>query len=47
MHRTNHMVYDAADQLTSWPGMHTYTYYNDGSLREVKNPVVMSGFTAS
>jgi RHS repeat-associated protein len=31
------MVYNKADQLTSWPGMHTYTYYGDGSLHEVKD----------
>ncbi|MEN6521571.1 MAG: RHS repeat-associated core domain-containing protein [Armatimonadota bacterium] len=34
---TNHMVYNAADQLTSWPGMYSYSYYNDGSLMEVRN----------
>ena len=34
---TNHMVYNAADQLTAWPGMHQYTYYPDGSLQEEKN----------
>lgn len=34
---TNKMVYNAADQLTSWPGMHTYTYCGDGSLKEEKN----------
>ena len=31
------MVYNAADQLTAWPGMHQYTYYPDGSLQEEKN----------
>ena len=34
---TNHMVYNAADQLTAWPGMHQYTYFPDGSLQEEKN----------
>ena len=34
---TNHMVYNAADQLTAWPGMHQYTYYGDGSLQEERN----------
>ncbi|MEN6370822.1 MAG: RHS repeat-associated core domain-containing protein [Armatimonadota bacterium] len=34
---TNHMVYNTADQLTSWPGMYSYSYYNDGSLMEVRN----------
>ena len=34
---SNHMVYNAVDQLTSWPGMHTYTYYADGSLQYEKN----------
>ena len=34
---TNHMVYNAADQLTTWPGMHQYTYFPDGSLQEEKN----------
>ncbi len=33
----NPMVYNAADQLMSWPGMHTYTYYPDGSLQYEKN----------
>ncbi len=31
------MTYNAADQLLTWPGMHTYTYYPDGSLHEEKN----------
>jgi len=31
------MVYNIADQLTLWPGMHSYTYYGDGSLKEVKD----------
>jgi len=31
------MVYNSADQLTSWPGMHTYTYHSDGSLYQVKD----------
>ena len=34
----NPMTYNAADQLTSWPGMYSYTYYGDGSLHEIKNP---------
>ena len=34
---TNHMVYNAADQLTAWPGMHQYTYFPDGSMQEEKN----------
>ena len=30
------MVYNKADQLTNWPGMHSYTYlYPDGSLEAV------------
>ncbi len=33
----NPMVYNAADQLMSWPGMHTYAYYPDGSLQYEKN----------
>lgn len=33
----NAMVYNTADQLTTWPGMHRYTYYPDGSLNEEKN----------
>jgi YD repeat-containing protein len=32
------MVYNAADQLTSWPGMYSYTYDNAGNLKYVKNP---------
>ena len=28
----NPMVYNAADQLTSWPGRHTYDYLGTGSL---------------
>jgi RHS repeat-associated protein len=32
----NHMVYNKADRLTSWPGMYSYTYWPDGSLHEVK-----------
>ena len=31
----NAMEYNAADQLTRHPGMHRYTYYNDGSLHAV------------
>lgn len=45
---TNQMVYNAADQLTTWPGMHTYTYYGDGSLKEEKNAAgsqVMKSYT--
>ena len=34
---TNQMVYNKADQLVIWPGMHTYTYYGDGSLQYEKN----------
>ena len=34
---TNHMVYNAADQLIAWPGMHQYTYYGDGSLQEERS----------
>ena len=34
---TNQMVYNKADQLVTWPGMHTYTYYGDGSLQYEKN----------
>ena len=34
---SNPMVYNTADQLTSWPGMRQYTYYPDGSLRHVTN----------
>jgi len=33
----NPMVYNAADQLTQWPGMHQYTYYGDGSMHEKKD----------
>jgi RHS repeat-associated protein len=32
------MVYDAADRLIRWPGMHSYTYYGDGSMKDVRNP---------
>jgi RHS repeat-associated protein len=32
----NPMIYNKVDQLTGWPGMHTYTYYGDGSLHQVK-----------
>ena len=34
---TNQMVYNKADQLVTWPRMHTYTYYGDGSLQYEKN----------
>jgi RHS repeat-associated protein len=42
---SNHMVYNAADQLLQWPGMHGadatthagYTYYPDGSLHYENN----------
>jgi len=33
----NPMVYNAADQLLTWPGMHTYTYYPDGSMQYERN----------
>gem|GEM_PF-858755 len=33
----NPMTYNAADQLTSYPGMHSYTYNTDGSLKEVRS----------
>jgi len=33
----NPMAYNAADQLLTWPGMHTYTYYPDGSLQYERN----------
>ena len=33
----NPMTYNAADQLLTWPGMHTYAYYPDGSLHEEQN----------
>ncbi len=33
----NPMTYNAADQLLTWPGMHTYAYYPDGSLQYEKN----------
>ncbi|MHB1456868.1 MAG: RHS repeat domain-containing protein [Armatimonadota bacterium] len=32
---SNHMVYNAADQLTSWPGMHGYQYDSAGNLQTV------------
>ncbi|MGI6295515.1 MAG: RHS repeat domain-containing protein [Armatimonadota bacterium] len=44
----NPMVYNAADQLMSWPGMHTYTYYPDGSLYQEKDSagtVVLKTYT--
>jgi RHS repeat-associated protein len=31
------MVYDYADELTSWPGQHTYDYLGTGSLYEQKD----------
>ena len=31
------MQYNAADQLTSWPGQHSYEYWGDGSLRYQKD----------
>ncbi len=33
----NPMVYNKADQLTSWPGNYSYTYHDDGSLYVVLN----------
>ena len=42
------MVYNAADQLMSWPGMHTYTYYPDGSMYQEKDSagtVVLKTYT--
>lgn len=33
----NHMVYDKADRVISWPGMRNYSYYGDGSLNEERN----------
>jgi len=45
---TNHMVYNAADQLTRWPGMYSYSYWEDGSLKEVKgdtNGALISSYT--
>ena len=44
----NPMVYNAADQLMSWPGMHAYTYYPDGSLYQEKDSagtVVLKTYT--
>jgi hypothetical protein len=40
----NHMVYNPADRLTSWPGMRQYTYYPDGSLAHVTNAPFPSPF---
>jgi len=31
------MVYNKADQLIRWPGMHTYAYDGTGNLTQVKN----------
>lgn len=31
------MQYNAADQLTTWPGQHGYEYYGDGGLRYQKD----------
>jgi len=33
----NEMVYNKADQLIRWPGMHTYAYDGTGNLTQVKN----------
>ena len=33
----NPMTYNAADQLTSWPGMHGYQYDKQGNLTQVTN----------
>jgi len=47
---TNHMVHNAVDELTTWPGMYTYTYWQDGSLKEVRNPAgtqVLRSYTYS
>ena len=33
----NPMVYNAVDQLTSWPGNYIYTYYDDGNLSQVRD----------
>ena len=33
----NEMVYNKADQLIRWPGMHTYAYDGAGNLTQVKN----------
>lgn len=34
---SNHMAYNAADQLTSWPGMYSYHYDAAGNLQQVND----------